>query len=214
MNQKIVFHQVPYAGNAHVLQSLAAPGNGMIRVHRLGEAPHLSGLHYAQADVNAAPLMFADLRGLEAECFYLTWLRDPVDLAVEAFVRIRNEADHFDALIKQGLVGDWTLSGQIRRILEADTLESYSIKAWEDAFPVYPAGRFSLDFDRFAFVGFFETMNESLADLSRRSGCSILDREWSAPSRPSTAPKGSRLRLHSILERERAIYDRQRDRWF
>jgi hypothetical protein len=209
MNQrkKLVFHSIPFAGGSRIYEALAAPGNGAIRSIHASEVRQV-GLHHAGADVNFSHHAFADLRGEEASVFYATWLRDPVEMALEAFIRIRAQPEAVWTSIRDGLLPDPTLCIQFRRILEADTLESYSIEAWNDGFPVYPAGRFTLDFRRFAFVGFWETMGESLAELSRLSGYAVRPIEIPRV-RESTEPRGTRLRLAQLLGREREIYDLQ-----
>lgn len=209
--KKLVVHEIPYTGGWRLFEALSTPGNGTIRQIRGGDVMR-PGLFHAEVDVNISPFAFADLRGEEDSVFYVTWLRDPVEIALEAFVAVRAGEETILPSLRDGLIPDPTLSIQFRRILEAESLESYTIEAWQDGFPVYPAGRFTLDFHRFAFVGFYETMAESLAALSEKSGYAV--RPIEVPRvREATTPVGNRLRLAQILTREREIYDRQFERW-
>ena len=203
-SRRLIFHHVPKTAGTYVLNELAKSTGG--RPVRIPQTSRRTGLRHATGLLNSSHHAFQNVRPEDGD-FFFTWLRDPVAMAFSAFSYFKARPQFAGAAV---VSPNPLFAVQVRRIQEFDSVEDYVDAALADSFPIFPAGHFTLDWSRFHFVGFTETMAESLAGLRDAAGLRTVRPDWEPVNRSPRLPRYREAEVReSLLSLECGIYNDQ-----
>lgn len=138
--------------------------------------------------------------------FYMTWLRNPVDLFYSAWNYFRTETKKAarDALFEP-------LYTQVENMYRFKKFDAF-LDAALNGMCVYPQYQFNINWEEFHFIGFAERMRDSLRRLSEALGVRVARPpkkiRQTKPSLLTSSHKHRRRQVIRLLDRELSIFRR------